>query len=68
MTLYELKNALKQANKGLAYTLWKEAIITASMFGKNAPLNPEQASPELYPPKKRYKMPDWMKKKYLNRK
>ena len=68
MTLKELKNSLKEANKGLAYTMWKQAVINASMFGKNAPENPEKASPELYPPKKTYKMPEWMMKKYMKQK
>lgn len=65
MTLYELENALKEANKGLAYTMWKQAVLTISMLGKNAPNNPEKGSPELYPPKKTYKMPEWVRKKYL---
>ena len=65
MTLYELENALKEVNKGLAYTMWKQAVLTISMLGKNAPNNPEKGSPELYPPKKTYKMPEWVRKKYL---
>lgn len=67
MTLYELKNSLKEVNKGLAYTMWKQAVLTMSMLGKKAPKNPEEGSPELYPPKKTYRMPDWMIKKYLER-
>ena len=67
MTLYELKNALKQANKGLAYTIWKQAVLNISMMGKKAPDSPEKASPELYPPKKTYKMPEWMVRKYLEK-
>ena len=68
MTLYELKNTLKEANEGLAYTMWKQGVITMSMLGKKAPKSPEEASPELYPPKKTYKMPEWMKKKYYKQK
>lgn len=68
MTLYELKNSLEEVNKGLAYTMWKQAVLTISMLGKKAPENPEKASPELYPPKKTYKMPDWMKEKYYKQK
>ena len=68
MTLYELKNSLKEANAGLAYQMWKQAVITISMLGKDAPKNPEKASPELYPPKKRYKMPEWVRKKYMKQK
>lgn len=68
MTLYELKTALREANKGLAYQMWKQAVLTISMLGKSAPNNPEIGSPELYPPKKRYKMPKWMREKYLKQK
>ena len=68
MTLYELKNSLKQANKGLAYTMWKQAVLTISMLGKKAPENPEKGCPELYPPKKTYKMSEWMIKKYYKKK
>lgn len=65
MTLYELKNSLKEANVGLSYFMWKQAGLIISMLGKDRPKNPEEANPELYPPKKKYKMPDWIKKKYL---
>lgn len=65
MTLYELKNALREANAGLSYIMWKQAGLIISMLGKDRPKNPEEASPELYPPKKTYKMPEWVKKKYL---
>ena len=68
MTLYELKNSLKETNKGLAYTMWKQAVLTISMLGKKAPDSPEKGSPELYPPKKTYKMPKWMMEKYYKQK
>lgn len=67
MTLYELQNSLKEVNKGLAYTMWKQGVLIISMMSKKAPKNPEEGSPELYPPKKTYKMEDWMIKKYLER-
>ena len=67
MTLYELKSALREVNVGLAYTMWKQAILTISMMSKKPPKNPEAGSPELYPPKKTYKMPEWVAKKYLER-
>ena len=65
MTLYELKNSLKETNAGLAYQMWKQAVLIISMLGKDRPENPEKGSPELYPPKKIYKMPEWMIKKYM---
>lgn len=68
MTLYELKNALREANAGLSYVLWKQAGLIITMLGKDRPKSPEEASPELYPPKKTYKMPEWMRKKYMKQK
>ena len=68
MTLYELKISLREANAGLAYQMWKQAGLTISMLGKDRPETPEKASPELYPPKKVYKMPEWMMKKYMKQK
>lgn len=67
MTLLELRNTLINRRKGLAYTMWKQAILFGELFNKDFPENPEDASPELYPPKKTYKMPEWMKEKYYKR-
>lgn len=47
--------------------MWKQAVLNISMMGKKAPDSPEKASPELYPPKKTYKMPEWMVRKYLEK-
>lgn len=68
MTLRELIDSLREANEGLAYTMWKQGVITMSMLGKKAPKSPQEASPELYPPKKTYKMSEWMKEKYYKQK
>ena len=68
MTLGELNESLKQVNQGLAYQMWKQAILNISMLGKDRPDTPEKASPELYPPKKTYQMPDWVRKKWLQKK
>lgn len=69
MTLKELRNALKCVNKGLGYKIYKQAYLIGLTFSKNKfPENPEKASPELYPPKKTYKMPDWLRKRYLKQK
>ena len=68
MTLKELRISLKNINKGLAYKLYQQALLTGLAFVGKLPKSPRDAMPELYPPRKTYKMPDWMKKKYLNRK
>lgn len=66
MTLKELRNTVEQNNKGLAYRLYKQAILVGLSFsGKKFPDKLEKACPELMPPRKTYKMPEWMKKRYL---
>ena len=67
MTLYELKETLINRRKGLAYNLWKQSVLIGQIFSKEFPRTPEDGSPELYPPKKTYKMPEWMKAKYYKR-
>lgn len=67
MTLYELRETLENKRKGLAYQMWKQAILYGQLFNKNFPQTPEEACPELYPPKKTYKMPQWMIEKYYKR-
>lgn len=67
MTLYELNIMLINKRKGLAEHLFKEAVIIGRLFNKDFPQTSEEAFPELYPPKKTYKMPDWMKEKYYKR-
>lgn len=59
MTIQELLDTLAARRKGFAYKVWKQAqLIAWAVMGKNYPRNPEGASPELYPPKPRIKMPD----------
>lgn len=42
----------------MAYELWKSAyLVSWATMGKHYPKTPEQASPELYPPKPKIKMP-----------
>lgn len=67
MTLYELRETLENKRKGLAYQMWKQAILYGQLFNKDFPKTPEEACPELYPPKKTYKMPQWMIEKYYKR-
>lgn len=67
MTLYELRETLENKRKGLAYQMWKQTILYGQLFNKNFPKTPEEACPELYPPKKTYKMPQWMIEKYYKR-
>ena len=67
MTLGELMTTIEHRNQGLAYELWKNAVMISNIFSKKFPQTPEEGSPELYPPKKRYKMPDFLIKKAKKR-
>lgn len=69
MTVKELREALKNSNKGLSYKMYKQAYLIGLAFaGKKFPDSPEKANPELYPPKKTYTMPEWLRKRYLKQK
>ena len=58
MTIAELIDTLLARRKGLAYKIWKESYLIAwATMGKHYPKDPEKASPELYPKKKKIKMP-----------
>lgn len=66
MTIYELKKTLEQRNEGLSYRLWKQGNLSQTM--KEYPKTPEEASPELSKPKKKYVMPDFLREKWLRQK
>lgn len=68
MTFKELNKTLEMRKKGQAYELWKLAnLVGCAIVGKKFPNNPEEACPELYPPKPTIKMPDFLKEKFLKR-
>lgn len=64
MTFKELIDTLMARRKGLAYRMWKEAyLISWATMGKKYPQTPQDASPELYSPKPRIKMPEMLLRK-----
>ena len=63
MTLKELDDVINYTRQGLAYNLWKQGAIIARMVSKEPYGNPEEACPELFPPKKTYKGYDFLKDK-----
>lgn len=76
MTLKELSETLENRKKGLAYELWTQAkLITLGIAdvmkdkkGKSVfPNNPQEACPELYPPKPSLKININLNKKYNER-
>jgi len=68
MDLKELKNILNQRQQQLGYEMWREANLIAfavsDIFSKknksNYPVSPEDACPELFPPKKTIKRPSFL--------
>jgi hypothetical protein len=76
MTLKELTETLEYRKKGLAYKLWKQAeLITMGVMDvlkdKKSkaifPNNPQEACPELYPPRPSIKLKTPLNKKYKER-
>jgi hypothetical protein len=76
MTLKELSEVLEHRKKGMAYELWKQAVLTTMgvadlLKDKKSkavfPSNPQEACPELYPPKPSIKINVNLNKKYNER-
>jgi len=68
MTIRELRNSIEQVNKGLAYFLFRDKVLMNQALVGKMKRTPEEALPELFPPKKSYKMPNWLKKRYEKQK
>lgn len=68
LDLEELENTIIQRRKGLAYKIWRLSSFVKHPFIENFPEKPEDAMPELYPPKPSIPMPDFLMKKYYERK
>lgn len=68
MTLTELIETLENRRIGLGYKMWKQAYLNAlAQCGSKFPTTPEEATPELYPPKKSIPMPDFLREKWLKK-
>lgn len=67
MTLSELIETLENRRKGLGYKMWKQAHLNALAQSSKFPTTPEDATPELYPPKKSIPMPSFLKDKWLKK-
>ena len=65
MTLFELTDTLEMRKQGLAYEMWRTGNLCQMM--EKYPEKPEDVMPELFPPKKTIKMPEWVKEKYFNK-
>ena len=76
MTLKELSDTLENRKKGLGYELWKQAGLIMLGIGELLkdkkskeifPKSPQEACPELYPPKPSLKLNINLNKKYNER-
>ena len=68
MTLNELIETLENRRQGLGYRMWKQAYLNAlAQSSGKFPSTPEDATPELYPPKKSIPMPSFLKEKWLKK-
>ena len=69
MTPKELLNTLEQRRKGLSYHVWKLSNLVGAAFCDSGkfPSTPEEACPELNPPKASIKMPNYLKEKWLKK-
>ena len=76
MTLKELSDTLEYRKKGLAYELWKQAglimlgvadILKDKKSKEIFPKSPQEACPELYPPRPSLKININLNKKYNER-
>lgn len=76
MTLKELSETLERRKKGLAYKLWKQAVLITMGVSdllkdkkskSSFPNSPQEACPELYPPKPSLKLNVKLNKKYNER-
>lgn len=76
MTLKELSETLEHRKKGMAYELWKQAVLITMgvadlLKDKKSkatfPNSPQEACPELYPPRPSLKININLNKKYNER-
>lgn len=68
MTVKELMMSLRCTNKGLSYKMYKQAVLINQGIAGKLPQRHEEANPELFPKKKSYVMPDWVKERYYKQK
>lgn len=65
MDLNELSSTLINRKKGVANECFMIGILARTALGKDIPKTPEEAFPYMYPPKKKYVMPDFLKKRAI---
>jgi len=65
MDMNELESTLINRRKGVANECFMVGMLARTALVKNIPDTPEQAFPNMFPPKKKYVMPDFLKEKAI---
>lgn len=65
MDLNELESTLINRRKGIANECFMVGMLSRTALAKELPDTPEKAFPYMFPPKKKYVMPDFLKDKAI---
>lgn len=65
MDLSELESTLINRRKGIANECFMIGMLSRTALAKELPKTPEDAYPYMFPPKKRYVMPDFLKERAI---
>ena len=65
MDLNELESTLINRRKGIANECYMIGTLARTALVKEIPKTPEETFPYMYPPKKKYVMPDFLRKKAI---
>ena len=65
MDLNELESTLINRRKGIANECYMIGMLSRTALAKELPDTPEKAFPTMFPPKKKYVMPDFLKEKAM---
>lgn len=65
MDLNELESTLINRRIGIANECFMVGMLARTALAKDLPDTPEKAFPYMFPPKKKYEMPDFLKEKAI---
>lgn len=65
MDLNELESTLLNRRKGIANECFMIGMLSRTALAKDLPKTPEEMYPYMFPQKKKYAMPDFLREKYL---
>lgn len=65
MDITELESTLINRRIGIANECYMVGILARTGLAKEIPKTPEEMYPNMFPPKKKYEMPDFLKEKAI---